>query len=93
MPLVDRRIIGLGLRAEDLLHYLWAEIRIADLVDDPVEGRRADHLAHGEGDVEGLEIFLQRDQLGAAGYLMDAVHDGAFFASSALAAATLAAIM
>ena len=34
MALIDRRVIGLGLGAEDLLHHLRPEIRLADPLDD-----------------------------------------------------------
>ena len=47
----------------------------ADAFDDPVEGRRPDHLAEREFEVEGGEIVLQRDQLLAARRLVDPVHD------------------
>ena len=47
----------------------------ADPLDDAVEGRRPDHLAERELDVEGREIILERDQLLAARRLVDAVHD------------------
>ena len=46
----------------------------ADPLDDAVEGRRADHLAEREFEVEGGEIVLERDQLLAARRLVDAVH-------------------
>ncbi len=44
-------------------------------VEDVVEGRRPDHLAERELDLEGLQIILERDQLLAARRLVDAVHD------------------
>ncbi|PAV66909.1 hypothetical protein WR25_10397 [Diploscapter pachys] len=74
MPLVGGRVIGLGLRAQHLLHHLRAEVGITDPVEDMVERRRADHLAEREGHVERLEIVLQRDELFAAGRFVDAIH-------------------
>ena len=52
-----------------------AAVGIADPLDDAVEGAGLDHLAERELEVEGREIILQRDQLLAAGRLVDAVHD------------------
>ncbi len=75
MPLVDRGIISLGLGAQDLLHHLRPEIGLADPLEQMVEGGRADDLAERELDVEGLQIFLERDQFLAARRLVDAVHD------------------
>ena len=68
-------VARLHLGAEQLLHDLRAAARIADTLDDPVEGARLDHLAERELEVEGREIVLQRDQLLAARRLVDAVHD------------------
>src|SRR3546814_2926471 len=74
MPDILRRVIGLGLASEYLFHHLRADVAVADLLQDAVEGRGLDHLAKRKGDVEGLQIILERDQLLAARRLMGAVH-------------------
>ena len=75
MAVIARRVIGLGLGAQDLLHDLRPEIGLADPLDDVVERRGPHHLAERELDSEGLQIILERDQLLAARRLVDAVHD------------------
>src|SRR5947209_4707639 len=70
-----RPVIGLGLGAQDLLHHLRPEIRLADPLDDVVEGGRPHHLAERELDAERGEIVLERHQLLARRRLVDAVHD------------------
>ena len=85
-------VARLHLGAQDLLHDLRPD-SVADPLDDAVEGRGPDHLAERELDLEGREIVLERDQLLAARRLVDAVHDRRLLRSSALAAATLAAII
>ena len=53
-------------------------LRLPDPLDQLVEGGGADHLSKCEFDVEGRQIILERDQLVAAGRLVDAVHDRRF---------------
>ena len=72
------RIARLHLRPQHLLHDLGPRVMLADARQEVVEGRRLDHLAKRELDVEGLQILLERDQLLAARPLVDAVHHRRF---------------
>ena len=67
-------VARLHLGAQHLLHDLGPRVVLADALEDAVEGRRLDHLAERELDVEGGEIILERDQFLAARRLVDAVH-------------------
>ncbi len=53
MPHVGGAVISLGLAAQDLLHDLRLFLRLADAVDQAVEGGRLDDLPQREIDVEG----------------------------------------
>ena len=79
MPHILRRIIGLGLAAQDHLHDLRLLLRLTDLRDQLVEGGRLHHLPQREADVESRQIILQCDQLVAARRFMNAVHDRRLF--------------
>src|SRR3546814_15620866 len=66
MPDILRRVIGLGLASEYMFHHLRADVAVAELLQDAVEGSGLYHLSKRKGDVEGLPIILERDQLLAA---------------------------
>ena len=75
MAHVGVAVIGLGLAAQYLLHDQRQQKFVVDLVDQVVEHRRLDDLAHGKAHVEAFEIVFQRDQLFARRRFVDAIDD------------------
>ncbi len=75
MAAILRAVIGLCLAAQDLLHHLGAELNLAQLIDQAVEGGGRDDLPQRKGNLKRRQIFLERDEFFAARRFMDAVHD------------------